>query len=214
MELVSFITNLRPIFFIRLWVPYSQELSISLVCGMTSKQHCGPVKSLLASKTLWEGNRVSQTWHLWFSVQEKNKCCKFSNISSVCRSPFKRRWANLTGIPTSSHFSWIIELQGIISDLFPGVVLPKPDYEVFLEALNNNIRKMKLQPVPWFIGKIIQVSFLCPSWGVPTVCWSQELERPRADVSWPNSNHQSLSSKGAKRPTWQSIVPSAFASTR
>ncbi|XP_053412126.1 dynein axonemal heavy chain 3 [Nycticebus coucang] len=47
--------------------------------------------------------------------------------------------------------------QGIISDLFPGVVLPKPDYEVFLEALNANIKKMKLQPVPWFIGKIIQI---------------------------------------------------------
>nr|XP_034492395.1 dynein heavy chain 3, axonemal [Marmota flaviventris] len=47
--------------------------------------------------------------------------------------------------------------QGIISDLFPGVVLPKPDYEVFLEALNENLKKMKLQPVPWFIGKIIQI---------------------------------------------------------
>uniref|UniRef100_A0A667IFD0 Dynein axonemal heavy chain 3 n=1 Tax=Lynx canadensis TaxID=61383 RepID=A0A667IFD0_LYNCA len=47
--------------------------------------------------------------------------------------------------------------QGIISDLFPGVVLPKPDYEVFMEVLNENIKKMKLQPVPWFIGKIIQI---------------------------------------------------------
>ncbi|XP_040829844.1 dynein heavy chain 3, axonemal isoform X1 [Ochotona curzoniae] len=47
--------------------------------------------------------------------------------------------------------------QGIISDLFPGVVLPKPDYEVFLEVLNENIKNMKLQPVPWFIGKIIQI---------------------------------------------------------
>ncbi|XP_019505362.1 PREDICTED: dynein heavy chain 3, axonemal [Hipposideros armiger] len=47
--------------------------------------------------------------------------------------------------------------QGIISDLFPGVVLPKPDYEVFVDALNENIKKMKLQPVPWFIGKIIQI---------------------------------------------------------
>ncbi|XP_043945444.1 dynein axonemal heavy chain 3 [Protopterus annectens] len=47
--------------------------------------------------------------------------------------------------------------QGIISDLFPGVVLPKPDYELFLQALNDNIQKMKLQPVPWFIGKIIQI---------------------------------------------------------
>ncbi|KAM6320279.1 dynein axonemal heavy chain 3 [Podargus strigoides] len=47
--------------------------------------------------------------------------------------------------------------QGIISDLFPGVVLPTPDYELFVQALTENIKKMKLQPVPWFIGKIIQV---------------------------------------------------------
>ncbi|KAG7245081.1 hypothetical protein INR49_023647, partial [Caranx melampygus] len=47
--------------------------------------------------------------------------------------------------------------QGIISDLFPGIVLPKPDYELFLKALNDNIAKLNLQPVPWFIGKIIQV---------------------------------------------------------
>ncbi|XP_025062794.1 dynein heavy chain 3, axonemal [Alligator sinensis] len=47
--------------------------------------------------------------------------------------------------------------QGIISDLFPGVVLPTPDYELFVQALNENIKKMNLQPVPWFIGKIIQI---------------------------------------------------------
>ncbi|KAM4632527.1 dynein axonemal heavy chain 3 [Discoglossus pictus] len=47
--------------------------------------------------------------------------------------------------------------QGIISDLFPGVVLPKPDYDLFVQALNENIAKLKLQPVPWFIGKIIQI---------------------------------------------------------
>ncbi|XP_063790494.1 dynein axonemal heavy chain 3 isoform X2 [Pseudophryne corroboree] len=47
--------------------------------------------------------------------------------------------------------------QGIISDLFPGVVLPKPDYDLFVQALKENIAKMKLQPVPWFIGKIIQI---------------------------------------------------------
>uniref|UniRef100_H3AK49 Dynein axonemal heavy chain 3 n=1 Tax=Latimeria chalumnae TaxID=7897 RepID=H3AK49_LATCH len=51
----------------------------------------------------------------------------------------------------------IISFKGIISDLFPGVVLPTPDYELFMQALNDNIQKMKLQPVPWFIGKIIQI---------------------------------------------------------
>ena len=52
-------------------------------------------------------------------------------------------------------------LQGIISDLFPGVVLPKSDYELLLQALEDNIAKLKLQPVPWFIGKIVQVPILC-----------------------------------------------------
>ncbi|XP_026560379.1 dynein heavy chain 3, axonemal [Pseudonaja textilis] len=47
--------------------------------------------------------------------------------------------------------------QGIISDLFPGIVLPQPDYVLFIQALNHNIEKMNLQPVPWFIGKIIQI---------------------------------------------------------
>ncbi len=47
--------------------------------------------------------------------------------------------------------------EGIISDLFPGVVLPTPDYAVFLEAIHNNSRQMKLQPVQFFVDKIIQV---------------------------------------------------------
>ncbi|XP_058475903.1 dynein axonemal heavy chain 3-like [Solea solea] len=47
--------------------------------------------------------------------------------------------------------------QGIISDLFPGVVLPKPDYDLLLKALKENIAKFNLRPVPWFISKIIQV---------------------------------------------------------
>jgi len=47
--------------------------------------------------------------------------------------------------------------EGIISDLFPGVEIPPPDFGVFLEALKENIMKRKLQAVPWFIHKIIQV---------------------------------------------------------
>ena len=47
--------------------------------------------------------------------------------------------------------------EGIISDLFPGVKLPNPDFSIFMEALKRNIANMKLQPVPWFIDKIIQV---------------------------------------------------------
>lgn len=50
--------------------------------------------------------------------------------------------------------------EGIIADLFPEIILPKPDYEVLLKTLNDNIEKRNLQPVPWFINKIIQVIFL------------------------------------------------------
>ncbi|CAF4055950.1 unnamed protein product, partial [Adineta steineri] len=47
--------------------------------------------------------------------------------------------------------------EGIISDLFPGVILPTPDYAVFLEAIDNNSKQLKLQPVQFFVDKIIQV---------------------------------------------------------
>uniref|UniRef100_A0A8B9MHC5 Dynein axonemal heavy chain 3 n=1 Tax=Accipiter nisus TaxID=211598 RepID=A0A8B9MHC5_9AVES len=47
--------------------------------------------------------------------------------------------------------------QGIISDLFPGVVLPIPDYDLLVQALTENIKKMDLQPVPWFLGKMTQI---------------------------------------------------------
>ena len=47
--------------------------------------------------------------------------------------------------------------EGITSDLFPGVVLPKPDYDSLTDALEYNIKKAGLQAVPWFITKVIQV---------------------------------------------------------
>ena len=37
-------------------------------------------------------------------------------------------------------------------------MLPEPDYDVFLQALKDNLKKRNLQPVPWYIEKIIQVS--------------------------------------------------------
>ena len=49
--------------------------------------------------------------------------------------------------------------EGIISDLFPGVKLPEPDYKVFNEAMRANIARQQLQAVPFFMEKITQVSF-------------------------------------------------------
>jgi dynein heavy chain len=46
--------------------------------------------------------------------------------------------------------------QGIISDLFPGVERPNPDYVEFLEAIHGVCKEFNLQPTDVFIEKIIQ----------------------------------------------------------
>lgn len=46
--------------------------------------------------------------------------------------------------------------EGIISDLFPGITLPKADYKLFMEAVLEICEKHNLQPVENFLEKLIQ----------------------------------------------------------
>ncbi|CAG5101569.1 Similar to DNAH7: Dynein heavy chain 7, partial [Cotesia congregata] len=46
--------------------------------------------------------------------------------------------------------------QGIISDLFPDVQLPSPNYQIFLKAIKQVLESRNLQPVDGFLLKIIQ----------------------------------------------------------
>ncbi|XP_043264608.1 dynein axonemal heavy chain 7 [Colletes gigas] len=46
--------------------------------------------------------------------------------------------------------------QGIVSDLFPGLELPSPSYDVLLKAVHEVVEKENLQPVDGFLLKIIQ----------------------------------------------------------
>jgi len=47
--------------------------------------------------------------------------------------------------------------NGIIADLFPGIVLPKPDYENLERTVGAALGKKHLQVTPWFMNKIEQI---------------------------------------------------------
>ena len=44
--------------------------------------------------------------------------------------------------------------EGILLDLFPGVVLPAPDYRVMREAIIVVCKRFNLQPTPIFLEKV------------------------------------------------------------
>ena len=47
--------------------------------------------------------------------------------------------------------------EGIISDLFPGVKLPNPEYDELLGAANVIVEKKNLQGTEFFMQKMIQM---------------------------------------------------------
>lgn len=47
--------------------------------------------------------------------------------------------------------------EGIVCDLFPGVELPQGDYAQFIHCLKDRLAARRLQAVPWYVDKIMQI---------------------------------------------------------
>lgn len=48
-------------------------------------------------------------------------------------------------------------LQGLTSDLFPGIKLPSPDYHILNTAIEETCEKLNLQCTSFFLEKIQQI---------------------------------------------------------
>ncbi len=92
--------------------------------------------------------------------------------------------------------------NGIVSDLFPGVVLPEPDYTLLNKAMSENCKQMNLQFTAYFNLKLIQLyEMIIVRHGLMLVglsysgktCAIRVLQRALTDMSqWGNNKERKV----------------------
>ena len=105
------------------------------------------------------------TWSWSILKKTRTSSClgqsKMSTCQSSCLMTFHFSlwvWMHNTHALCVGFWSiWSFSLQGITSDLFPGVELPEPDYSILAPAVRENCEKLNLQCTKVFLEKALQV---------------------------------------------------------
>jgi dynein heavy chain len=101
--------------------------------------------------------------------------------------------------------------KGIISDLFPGVVLPKADYTNMELAMTEACAEMNLQADPYFFNKTIQLyEMIVVRHGLMIVGRGLHSSTPPNHPRRPSSSGQPtqcVTQTDTKPPKWRSVSP-------
>ncbi|GFH07742.1 uncharacterized protein HaLaN_02585, partial [Haematococcus lacustris] len=158
--------------------PYDERAAVLEQCRQLSKKEG---LSLDTAVELWnffvDKTRANLHIVLCFSPigdAFRNRLRQFPSLVNCCTIDWFSAWPNdaleavalkfLNDVDVSSkqrgHIMSMCKMfheDGIISDLFPGVVLPKADYAAMEAAMRDACAKRNLQPTEYFLLKSIQL---------------------------------------------------------
>ena len=126
--------------------------SVLVAAGNLKLKYPEEDENVLLLRSIMDVNlpKVGTHYHTHLNNTHTRTCPSPSSLPSLPSPP-------LPSPPLPQFLSPDVPLfEGIISDLFPGVKLPKPDYDEFLDATNTVLAEKNLQSTQFFLQKMIQ----------------------------------------------------------